>query len=44
MAADSVERLRDLMHAPSLEGIFSQLVEEQDLEAVARNIVSTMGG
>jgi ABC-2 type transport system ATP-binding protein len=42
MAADSVERLRDLMNVPSLEGIFSQLVEERDLEAVARNIVSTI--
>jgi ABC-2 type transport system ATP-binding protein len=39
MAADSVERLRDLMDAPSLEGIFSQLVEQRDLEAVARDIV-----
>jgi ABC-2 type transport system ATP-binding protein len=42
MASDSVERLRDLMNVPSLEGIFSQLVEEHDLEAVARNIVSTI--
>ena len=41
-ASDSVERLRDLMNVPSLEGIFSQLVEERDLEAVARNIVSTI--
>jgi ABC-2 type transport system ATP-binding protein len=38
-AADSVERLRDLMNAPSLEEIFSQLVEQRDLEAVARDIV-----
>jgi len=37
-----VERLRDLMNVPSLEGIFSQLVEERDLEAVARDIVSTI--
>jgi ABC-2 type transport system ATP-binding protein len=42
MASDSVEHLRDLMNAPSLEGIFSQLVEERDLEAVARSIVSTI--
>jgi ABC-2 type transport system ATP-binding protein len=42
MASDSVERLRDLMNVPSLEGIFSQLVEERDLEAVARDIVSTI--
>ncbi|MBZ5620519.1 MAG: ABC transporter ATP-binding protein [Acidobacteriia bacterium] len=42
MAADSVERLRDLMNVPSLEGIFSQLVEERDLEGVARDIVATI--
>jgi ABC-2 type transport system ATP-binding protein len=39
MAADSVERLRELADAPSLEEIFSQLVEQRDLEAVAREIV-----
>jgi ABC-2 type transport system ATP-binding protein len=39
MAADSVEHLRDMTNIPSLEGIFSQLVEERDLEAVARDIV-----
>jgi len=38
MAADSVERLRDLMQVPSLEEIFSQLVEHRDLESVARDI------
>ena len=43
MAADSVEHLRDMMNIPSLEGIFSQLVEERDLEAVARDIVSAIG-
>ena len=41
-AADSVERLRDLMHLPSLEEIFAQLVEERDLESVARNIAAVM--
>jgi ABC-2 type transport system ATP-binding protein len=40
MAADSVERLRELADAPSLEEIFSQLVEQRDLEAVAREIVA----
>jgi len=39
MAADSVEHLRELVQAPSLEEIFSQLVEQRDLEAVARDIV-----
>ena len=42
MAADSVERLRDLMNVPSLEEIFSQLVEHRDLEAVARDIVEVI--
>ena len=42
MAADSVERLRDLMNVPSLEEIFSQLVEHRDLEAVAREIVEVI--
>jgi ABC-2 type transport system ATP-binding protein len=43
MADDSVERLRDLMDAPSLEGIFAQLTEHQDLEAVARDIAAVVG-
>lgn len=38
MAADSVDHLRDLMDAPTLEGIFAQLVEHRDLEGVARDI------
>jgi ABC-2 type transport system ATP-binding protein len=42
MAADSVGRLRDLMNVPSLEEIFSQLVEHRDLEAVARDIVDVI--
>lgn len=42
MADDSVERLRDLMHLPSLEEIFSQLIEQRDLEAAARDIVAVM--
>ncbi len=41
-AADSIDRLRDLMNLPSLEKIFSQLVEQRDLESVARDIVSVM--
>jgi ABC-2 type transport system ATP-binding protein len=42
MADDSVDRLRDLMHLPSLEEIFSQMVEHRDLESVARDIVTVM--
>lgn len=39
VADDSVDHLRDLMKVPSLEEIFSQLVVEEDTEAVARRIV-----
>jgi ABC-2 type transport system ATP-binding protein len=42
MADDSVDRLRDLMNAPSLEGIFAQLVEHRDLESVARDIAAAV--
>jgi len=42
MADDSVESLRKLMNVPSLEEIFAQLVEQRDLEEVARNIVSVI--
>jgi ABC-2 type transport system ATP-binding protein len=42
MADDSVEHLRELMHAPSLEEIFAQLVEQRDLESVAREIVAAI--
>ena len=42
MADDSVENLRNLMNVPSLEEIFSQLVEQRDLQAVARDIVHSI--
>jgi ABC-2 type transport system ATP-binding protein len=42
MADDSVENMRELMNLPTLEEIFSHLVEQRDLEAVARDIVSSM--
>jgi ABC-2 type transport system ATP-binding protein len=42
MADDSVENLRKLVNAPSLEEIFAQLVEQHDPEAVARDIVSAI--
>jgi ABC-2 type transport system ATP-binding protein len=38
VADDSVERLRTLMNLPSLERIFSELIEQRDLKAVARDI------
>ena len=42
LANDSVERLRDLTALPTLEAIFSQLTEERDLRAVARDIVGAI--
>ena len=43
MAEDSVDRLRGLMQLPSLEEIFSQLVQQQNMEEVAKDIVETIG-
>lgn len=42
VAHDSVERLRGLMALESLEEVFSQLVEERDPEATARDILQVM--
>jgi len=42
VADDSVENLRHLMHLPSLVEIFSQLVVQEDTEAVARDLVDVM--
>lgn len=42
VANDSVEGLRNLMHLPSLEDIFSELVLEQDIEMTANAIVDVM--
>lgn len=38
VADDSIENLRKLMAAPTLEGIFSQLAVEQDTAAISREI------
>jgi len=38
VADNSIERLRELMELPTLEGIFSQLAIEQDSVAVSREI------
>jgi ABC-2 type transport system ATP-binding protein len=43
-ACDSIEKLRDLMHLPSLVEIFAQLAEERALQQVARDIVGVMRG
>ena len=42
VANDSVELLRALMNLPTLADIFSQLTEERDLRAVARDIVAAI--
>ncbi len=42
VAYDAVERLRDLMQQPSLEGVFAQLTEQEDPETRVRGILSTM--
>jgi ABC-2 type transport system ATP-binding protein len=42
MAEDSVRRLREMMRTPSLEGIFTQLVQQENMEDVAKDIVETI--
>lgn len=42
VADDSVDRLRDLMHLPSLEVIFGQLVEQENTAAIAKGVSETM--
>jgi ABC-2 type transport system ATP-binding protein len=42
LADDSVEHLRDLMHAPSLEEIFQQLVQQNDHDKTANEILSIL--
>jgi ABC-2 type transport system ATP-binding protein len=42
VADDSVTRLRDLMHLPNLEAVFTQLVEQDDMESRARDIAEVM--
>jgi len=42
VADDSVDHLRDLMHLPSLEVIFGQLVEQENTAAIAKGVSETM--
>lgn len=44
VAYDAVERLRDLMQQPSLEGIFSQLTQQEDPSRVVGGIIAAMHG
>jgi ABC-2 type transport system ATP-binding protein len=41
-AHDSIEHLRELMHQPSLEGIFAELTHEPDHHAAAGHILEVM--
>jgi ABC-2 type transport system ATP-binding protein len=41
-AEDSVSRLRDLMNLPSLEDIFTQLVQHENMEMVAKDIAEAI--
>ncbi len=43
VAYDSIERLRELMSQPSLEGVFAQLTQADDGDQVANRIVDAMG-
>ena len=42
VAYDSIERLRELMSQPSLEGVFAQLAQVDDGEELANRIVDAM--
>src|SRR6516165_10830148 len=42
VAYDSIERLRELMSQPSLEGVFAQLAEVEDGDTVANRILEVM--
>ena len=42
MAENGVEQLRDLMQLSSLEAVFTQLVEQQDMERAARDIADAI--
>jgi ABC-2 type transport system ATP-binding protein len=42
VAYDSISRLQELMNQPSLEGVFAQLAEVEDGDAVAQKIIGAM--
>ncbi len=42
VAYDSIERLRELMRQPSLEGVFAQLADVDDGEEVANRVLEAM--
>jgi len=42
VAHDAVERLRDLMQQPSLEGVFAQLTQQEDPGRIVDGILAAM--
>ena len=42
MAEEDVSRLRGMMNLPSLEAVFNQLVEQQDMDKTARDIADAI--
>lgn len=44
VAYDAVERLRDLMQQPSLEGVFAQLTDQEDPARIVGGILTAMHG
>ena len=44
VAHDAVERLRDLMQQPSLEGVFAQLTQQEDPGRLVGGILAAMRG
>jgi ABC-2 type transport system ATP-binding protein len=42
MAEEEVSQLRDMMNLPSLEAVFNQLVEQQDMDKTARDIADAI--
>jgi len=42
MAEEQVSALREMMNLPSLEAVFTQLVEQQDTERIAKDIVDVI--
>jgi ABC-2 type transport system ATP-binding protein len=42
VADDSAAKLRELMHAPSLESVFSQLAVQEDLGRIADRVIEAM--
>jgi ABC-2 type transport system ATP-binding protein len=42
VAADAVERLRDLMQQPTLEGVFAQLTDQDDPAELVTDILEAI--